>query len=190
MHTVLILSQKGGTGKSTLAEEIAFSFDRTCTPYNYYNLDSQGGSYHKTVERDDAVISIVDTPGYISDELPAWIKGADLVVIPTRASMRDQEPFERTREAVHTHAPDLPVIIAVNQWNRYTANRNFVDWLEDTLTDNERMIMIPASESILRSGMHNQSVTDFSKQSPAAKAIRSLTNMIRAEFDLPTEIDI
>lgn len=36
MATVLVISQKGGVGKSTLANEIAFSLDRTQTPYSFF----------------------------------------------------------------------------------------------------------------------------------------------------------
>jgi len=40
MKNILICNQKGGVGKSLIADELAFFFERNKTPYNFYDLDS------------------------------------------------------------------------------------------------------------------------------------------------------
>lgn len=82
MKTILIANQKGGCGKTLVVDELAFSFDRTDVKYSLYDLDGQGGIIHEPKVIDDADYAIVDTPGYISDNLGELIQGADLIIIP------------------------------------------------------------------------------------------------------------
>lgn len=63
MKTILVCNQKGGVGKSLVADEIAFSFERSGIPVSFYDLDAQGGTLHKTNEADGAQVAVVDTPG-------------------------------------------------------------------------------------------------------------------------------
>ena len=61
MKTILVCNQKGGVGKSLVADEIAFSFERSGIPVSFYDLDAQGGPLHRfpVVERraDSRIIS-------------------------------------------------------------------------------------------------------------------------------------
>lgn len=86
MKTILIANQKGGCGKTLVVDELAFSFDRTDVKYSLYDLDGQGGIIHEPKVIDDADYAIVDTPGYISDNLGELIQGADLIIIPSVSS--------------------------------------------------------------------------------------------------------
>ena len=63
MKTILVCNQKGGVGKSLVADEIAFSFERSGIPVSFYDLDAQGGTLHRTQEADGAEVAVVDTPG-------------------------------------------------------------------------------------------------------------------------------
>ena len=54
MKTILVCNQKGGVGKSLVADEIAFSFERSGIPVSFYDLDTQGGTLHETHEADGA----------------------------------------------------------------------------------------------------------------------------------------
>lgn len=84
MKTILVCNQKGGVGKSLVADEIAFSFERSGIPVSFYDLDTQGGTLHTTHEADGAQVAVVDTPGALQEGLADWLKEADVVVIPTR----------------------------------------------------------------------------------------------------------
>lgn len=57
MKTILACNQKGGVGKSLVADEIAFSFERSGIPMSFYDLDTQGGTLHKTHEADGAQVA-------------------------------------------------------------------------------------------------------------------------------------
>ena len=102
MKTILVCNQKGGVGKSLVADEIAFSFERSGIPVSFYDLDAQGGTLHRTREADGAQVAVVDTPGALQEALSEWLKEADVVVSPTRTTSRDIEPLMRMRKAVVT----------------------------------------------------------------------------------------
>lgn len=60
MKTILVCNQKSGVGKSLVADEIAFSFERSGIPVSFYDLDAQGGTLHQTNEVKDAEQSVVE----------------------------------------------------------------------------------------------------------------------------------
>ena len=74
MKTILVCNQKGGVGKSLVADEIAFSFERSGIPVSFYDLNTQGGTLHKTHEADGAQVAVVDTPGALQEALADWLK--------------------------------------------------------------------------------------------------------------------
>ena len=82
MKTILIANQKGGVGKSMLADELAFSLARTGTPFSFYDLDGQGGTIHTTQEMPGAAAAVVDTPGALQSELRDWLQSANVVLYP------------------------------------------------------------------------------------------------------------
>lgn len=132
MKTILVCNQKGGVGKSLVADEIAFSFERSGIPVSFYDLDTQGGTLHKTHEEDGAQVAVVDTPGALQEGLADWLKEADVVVIPTRTTSRDIEPLMRMRKAVFKNG-HAKIVYVMNGWNRFKASRDFMEWFEGLL---------------------------------------------------------
>lgn len=45
--TILLVNQKGGVGKTTLADEIAWGLERRGREVGFGNLDPQGGACHE-----------------------------------------------------------------------------------------------------------------------------------------------
>ena len=115
MKTILVCNQKGGVGKSLVADEIAFSFERSGIPVSFYDLDTQGGTLHETHEADGAQVAVVDTPGALQEGLADWLKEADVVVIPTRTTSRDIEPLMRMRKAVFKNSR-AKIVYVMNGW--------------------------------------------------------------------------
>lgn len=63
MHTITVANPKGGVGKTTIAENLAFFYEETFNlPLAYLNMDDQG-SPHQTQPIPDADYCIVDTAG-------------------------------------------------------------------------------------------------------------------------------
>ena len=86
MKNILICNQKGGVGKSLIADELAFSFERSQIPLSFFDLDRQGGTIHQTAQRVQAQAAVIDTPG----ALPAG--GMDRPCGRHRHSHPDHQP--------------------------------------------------------------------------------------------------
>ena len=68
MKNIVVCNQKGGVGKSLVADELAFSLERSKLSTSFYDLDGQGGTLHETKEVESAETSVVDTPGALQRE--------------------------------------------------------------------------------------------------------------------------
>ena len=132
MKTILVCNQKGGVGKSLVADEIAFSFERSGIPVSFYDLDAQGGTLHRTREADGVQVAVVDTPGALQEALSEWLKEADVVVIPTRTTSRDIKPLMRMRKAVlQAGAAGVSVVQFDRRGKAARATRALVDTVRE-----------------------------------------------------------
>ena len=184
MKTILVCNQKGGVGKSLVADEIAFSFERSGIPTSFYDLDAQGGTLHKTREVDGAKVAVVDTPGALQEALADWLKEADVVVIPTRTTSRDIEPLMRMRKAVFKHSR-AKIVYVMNGWNRFKASRDFMEWFRGLAGD--QTVTLPQSEAFVQAGAGEKSVVECDRRGKAAKATLSMVNTVREIAGFPAE---
>lgn len=178
MQNILVMSQKGGCGKSTIADELAFALERRDVPFAFYETDEQGDSLHETQEPDDARVAVIDTPGSLSDDTPDMIKAADIIVVPTRASGRDMTALNRTRELITTTAPYTPVFIVINGWNRWTNASNFREGLEDDLREMETILTLSQSDNIPKAEAVGESVVKYAPKSKSAVEVEELAKEI------------
>lgn len=185
MKTILVCNQKGGVGKSLCADEIAFSFERSGIPVSFYDLDTQGGTLHKTHEADGAQVAVVDTPGALQEGLADWLKEADVVVIPTRTTSRDIEPLMRMRKAVFKNG-HAKIVYVMNGWNRFKASRDFMEWFEG-LAGDQTVAKLPQSEAFVQAGAAGKSVVEFDRRGKAAKATLALVGTVREAAGFPKE---
>ena len=64
---ILLVNQKGGVGKTTFADEIAWGLERRGHKVGFGNLDPQGGANHeKNLLDDENAVNVIDTPGFAS----------------------------------------------------------------------------------------------------------------------------
>ena len=133
--TILIISQKSGVGKTTIADEILFELERHSFPYTFYELDDQGGKVHKPVKNPEARFIVADTPGGLCADTPKWIYTSDLVILPTRPSFRDIEPFLRMGALIRKNLkPGAGAMFVINMVNpRFKATRDFMEWLKTAI---------------------------------------------------------
>ena len=178
MKTILVMSVKGGVGKSTIADELAFSFERSGIPCSFYDLDGKGGTIHGTVEVDGAEVAVVDCPGELDDELPAMLAEADLVVIPTRPTGRDMDPLLMTRERV-LRSYKGPVLYVVNGWNRFNQSRDFLDWFHTEVDRYAPLVSVAQSEVFGQAWARDSSVVAYAPSSRAAGDVLRLVNLVR-----------
>ena len=187
MKTILVCNQKGGVGKSFLADELAFSFERSQVPVSFFDLDAQGGTIHHTHESEGAEVSIVDTPGALQEKLADWIEAADVIVIPTRASSRDIPPLRTMRDAVIRHSrKDAKIIYIFNGYNgRYRASQDFDEFFHILAGDDATVCRIPQSEQVVQAGALSKSVVEYAPRANIAIAVKEAVNQIReaAGFD-------
>ena len=188
MRSIVVCNQKGGVGKSLVADEIAFSMERSHIPIDFYDLDQQGGTIHGTSEVGGAEVAVVDTPGALQRELPEWLAAADVVVIPTRATSRDIAPLMRMRDAAMAAGPGLAdrTVYVVNGWNRFRASRDFMAWLKGE-TGFRNVVRLPQSEGFVQAAAAGTSIVEHAPRSRAARATIELVNAVRTVAGIARE---
>lgn len=138
MHVIVLASQKGGAGKTTLAAHIAVAAEAAGDgPAVLIDADPQGSlsawwnvreaqapalapaTIAELPEKLTALaaagyaVAVVDTPPAITEAIAAVVRSADLVLIPTRPSPHDLRAVGSTVELVR--AAGKPFIFAVTQ---------------------------------------------------------------------------
>jgi chromosome partitioning protein len=124
MHTVAILSQKGGTGKTTLTLHLAVASEKANKQAVVIDLDPQASAAGWKDSRQDeapvvvsvpstrlpqalhaaydggANLALIDTAPHASEVALAAAEAADLVLIPCRAGILDLRAISTTARAV------------------------------------------------------------------------------------------
>ncbi|OSY88521.1 conjugal transfer protein TraA [Tenacibaculum holothuriorum] len=113
---ILITHQKGGVGKSTLTFNLAQNISENASAA-ILDLDLQGSlsqvkelasgfdiiSYKgriNEIQNLDYDFIFIDTPPYLSNQLPELIQLADLIIIPTKAGVLDLLAIKSTIELI------------------------------------------------------------------------------------------
>lgn len=176
MKRVLFCNQKGGVGKTLLADECAFHFEKMVST-SFLDLDMQGGSIHQTTEKNpDDKIQIVDTPGALSEHMREWIKQADLVVIPTNCNRHDMIPLERMMKLASEFDKEK-FIVVFNRWNRFTGTAEFINWFNISYPG-YKTFLLQNSVALTDAAARNISITEYKPKHKAADAINDLMSLI------------
>jgi chromosome partitioning protein len=126
MRTITFATQKGGTGKSTLAVGLAIAAMKDGERVVILETDRQGTILNWAARRDDPepaverildrfvverflsvfgrrgnTLAIIDTPGSDNDIVAEAVRLADLCLIPARPSPADIEATHPTLKAIH-----------------------------------------------------------------------------------------
>ena len=176
MKKILVCNQKGGVGKSLIADELAFFFERHGVPTAFLDLDSQGGTVHRTDRNVNAAVAVIDTPGALQPQLKDWVMDADAIVIPTRTTSRDIDPLVRMTQAVRNRGK--PVVYVLNGWNRFRASRDFMAWFRANVGADVPVFRLPQSELYVQAGAAGMSVAEYARRGPAVDAIAELCEAV------------
>ena len=93
MKTIAVVCEKGGTGKSVIANELYESYVRQGVPASLYSLDGQYKDASSSKKVEDAEVAIVDTPGVLTDNLSDLVSGADVIVIRSTDAERHRAVY-------------------------------------------------------------------------------------------------
>jgi chromosome partitioning protein len=138
MHTIVLATQKGGSGKSTLTIGLALAAIQAGHTVRLIETDSQGtlsnwqgrrpyaeplvepvysaGDIEAkllSLDRSGVTLTIIDTAGGVSAATTAAIRYADLCLIPSRPSVADVEATASTLSIVR--AWNTPFAFVLNQ---------------------------------------------------------------------------
>ena len=138
MHVLVLASQKGGTGKTTLSGHLAVEAQNAGVgPVALIDTDPQGSLSHwwnaraapeplfvkvgpfelgKAIERltrSGIRLAVIDTPPAITESISYVIGHADLVILPTRPSPHDLRAAGPTVDIANRHRK--PVLFVVNE---------------------------------------------------------------------------
>lgn len=175
MKRVLFINQKGGVGKTLLADETMWHFEKLCKT-SFLDLDMQGGACHETSEDEDAKIQIIDTPGALNKNMRHWMREADVVVIPTNCNRHDMIPLQRMME-IAAEFNKNKFIIVFNRWNRFTGTAEFINWFSISYPG-YKTFLIQNSVALTDAAARNKSITEFKPNHKAALAIRDFMSLI------------
>ena len=138
MFTIAVVNQKGGSGKSTIAECLAVASHEAGRASAILDLDPQGTAYAWSKRREAAnppVLSvtaanyrdqwealreagaelvILDTPARLQDTVLNAAAIADLVIVPAKTTVKDLERIESSVDLATTRGRK-PVVVVFNQ---------------------------------------------------------------------------
>ena len=176
--TILLVNQKGGVGKTTFADEIAWGLERRGHKVGFGNLDPQGGANHKqSILDDDDAVNVIDTPGFLSDDTAEAAKNADIALIPVQPGTLGLKPMKRTIKIVTEANPDLSVGIIVNNFaSNQTVDRQFLELLE--ADDLPVLGTVPTATVFKQGSALGKPVCEIQKNGKAATAIEGILNEI------------
>ncbi|MDR1016655.1 MAG: AAA family ATPase [Coriobacteriales bacterium] len=179
MKTVLLVNQKGGSGKTTIADELVFNLERKGHKVTFQSLDAQGGSIHYgSMPDEDTEYRVIDSPGAMPKEFKNWCSAADIIIIPTKPGIPDLAPFNRTYSAARQAAPKAHIGIVVNFYDaRRVVDRNFVEeFVKPLMLD--VFAYIPSTTQVARAQAEQISVFDYDRNSEVAKAFDALADKV------------
>lgn len=177
--TVTVVNRKGGVGKSFIADEIAWSFERDGVSCAFWDFDGQGGTAHASSGRaDGAEVYVVDTPGAVTRQLRDLLKQTDVAVVPVTPVESDVPATEYTMGVVESACPKAAKIVVVNGWNRFLTARAFEAHVEAWQARGWEVARIPQAEAVRRARTAGRSVVDVDRRGRAARAVSELCGRV------------
>ena len=184
---ISLLSEKGGVGKSFLARELMASMERMGDDAELINIDPQ---YAVTSVAGNHAVTVLDTPGHLGDKFDLLVAISDVIIVPTRPTAANVEPLCRVVSMIRERS-DVPLLIVVDGWNRYSGCDTWMRWLGTWLVeegiDGHDVFVVPQSEAIVRSELSGVSVVDIASRGYAyglAGLVMDIVNRARISAHL------
>lgn len=154
MNTIAIIGQKGGTGKTTLAEILAVAAEREGIVTAAIDLDPQASLCHwsdlrgaetpividtqparlpktlETAKSQGVGLCIIDTAGRAEQAALAACKAADLVLIPVQPTVTDLKTVEAAADIIKLAGNPKSIVILTRVKPRGDRHTETTDWLK------------------------------------------------------------
>lgn len=169
MKIISVIHQKGGVGKSTLTFNLASNLKDSAT-VEIVDMDYQGSllkikgisevPIHTADELDNLVkkdldFLFIDTPPYLSENLPKLIKMSDTIIIPTKAGYFDFLAIESTIDLIKESGGEDKSLIVFNMIKPNTSLTSEIKEKLDEYNIKVADSMISDLVAITRSGLVN-----------------------------------
>lgn len=143
---ILSTHQKGGVGKSTLTFNLACSLTSQAK-VAVCDLDPQGtlaslknlseipiysNKDLETLKSSDYDFIFIDTPPYLTNELPGLLKFMDAIIIPTKVGLADFMAISKTIEIIENSGKSNKALIVLNM---VKPNTKLTDEMKGSLQD-------------------------------------------------------
>lgn len=201
MHVLVMASQKGGSGKTTLSGHLAVEADKAnIGPVALIDTDPQGSLSHwwnarestsphfakvgllqlsealEELRRSGIKLAVVDTPPAITDSISQVVAHADLVVIPTRPSPHDLRSVGATVDIAERHGKPLVFVV-----NGATARARITGEAAVALSQHGTVAPITLHHRVdfAASMVDGRSVGEVMPKSQSAKEVRDLWTYIQ-----------
>jgi chromosome partitioning protein len=204
VHILVLASQKGGTGKTTLSGHLAVEAQRAgLGPVALIDMDPQGSLSHwwnartaseplfvkvgplelgKALEhltRSGVKLAVVDTPPAITESISYVIGHADLVILPTRPSPHDLRAVGPTVDIATRHGkPVLFVVNAATPRARITGEAAVALSQHGTVAP----VTIHHRVDFAASMVDGRTVGEVTAESASAKEIQQLWNYVQGRL--------
>ena len=207
MRTVALVTQKGGSGKSTLSASLAVEAQANRETVFLVDMDPQKSLTTWAENRNDerlgveaiaprqlpavlnalassgVTLAIIDTPASLSQASEAAMLAADLIVIPVRPTVFDIWSSEATWRRIQTFRKEC--VFVLNQCPIVQSNRR----LKEGVTALETMggilqPMVSARVDYQEAMQRGLGPTEINPTGPAADEIRDLWQSLRRRIAL------
>ncbi|MBK5966412.1 chromosome partitioning protein ParA [Thiocystis minor] len=206
MKTIAILSQKGGTGKTTLALNLAVTSEAAGYPTVIIDLDPQASAKEWSKSRDadtpvvisshasqldevlatakenGAAFCLIDTAPHSERDALAAARAADLILIPCRPAILDLRAITVTKELADlANTPALAVI------NAAPPRGSLADEAGDAICGyglEVADVVVTQRMAFVHSLTGGQTVLEFEPDGKAADEIQALFKLICKQVDM------
>lgn len=202
MRTIAFVSQKGGSGKSTIASSLAVAAHEMKEDVCVIDMDPQGSLMNwarirasgdidviasgaarlpallASLERKGVTLAILDTPGAEGAASSAAMQVADLNIVPSRLSMFDLWASARTRTALEEIGGEF--VFLLNQCPPANQSARVQDGIE-TLKEMGELIspLILARVDYQEAARRGLGVTELNPNEAAPQEMRDLWQSIK-----------